>query len=705
MEQNGPPPSQAQDLSLDAALASASAAVPSDSLEAVQLEKPLDESRGQPEIVIVRGKRNPWLMWTMVGLAVCLVVLGGIFLAKSRKGERAQLEAGHFGTISLPLKDIETSSTAAPAKSLQVNGALQVAGSVLLTPDTKPTSPQAGQLYYDKSAHQLGYYDGTGFVYMQGGAATYITNNDYSTSPINITNVTNTITNITNISGSDISGSGTAGHVAIFINGNTLGDSVITQSGSNLSVGSSSGTISVSGTSVAIDSGSGSSSVSAGTLTIASTGNSSITSGGSLTLQASTASSWGIATSSAAGNGLTIHGGNASGDNDGGALILQSGSGSGPSGVSGDITIDTQSSAISGTLLEDKSFEGSTENMTDWFSTTVTQSTAQAHTGTHSLSMVIASAGPWGVIQDNNFTPAPITAGHLYFFSAWVRAATVPKNICATITWKNGSGSFALNCVTDSVAGWIQMSGTTNAPPGATGSFWRFNGSGSVGEQHFFDNLVVVDLSAATSTADINIGASQAQKISIGNLNQVGPTTIQGGSGILINSAKSNLTMIGNIIAKPQTDSIVAFEIQNSSGLDLLAADTTNMNIIIKSLIVSSNITINGHIITGGTAPTVAAGAAACTTPTVSVAGTDTSGTVTVATGTGCAASGILATLTFASAFGAAPHVTLTPGDAGSLALGAYVQNSTVSTTSFQLGASATPANSTVYQWNYLIVQ
>jgi hypothetical protein len=120
----------------------------------------------------------------------------------------------------------------------------------------------------------------------------------------------------------------------------------------------------------------------------------------------------------------------------------------------------------------------------------------------------------------------------------------------------------------------------------------------------------------------------------------------------------------------------------------------------------ASSITVNGHIISGGSAPTIAAGTAACTTPTVSVAGKDTAGLITITTGTGCAGTGKLATITFNTAFGAAPRVTLTPATSNAVGLGSYVDSGTISTTTFDLGIiSATPANSTTYKWYYHVIQ
>jgi hypothetical protein len=129
------------------------------------------------------------------------------------------------------------------------------------------------------------------------------------------------------------------------------------------------------------------------------------------------------------------------------------------------------------------------------------------------------------------------------------------------------------------------------------------------------------------------------------------------------------------------------------------------MKLTVQTIIVAANLTMNGHIITGGSTPSIAAGAAACTTPTVSLAGTDTSGIISITTGSGCAAGGKLATLTFATAFGASPHTTITPGGANAQTLGAYVDDATISNTAFDLSTASTPASATTYKWNYWVAQ
>ena len=74
---------------------------------------------------------------------------------------------------------------------------------------------------------------------------------------------------------------------------------------------------------------------------------------------------------------------------------------------------------------------------------------------------------------------------------------------------------------------------------------------------------------------------------------------------------------------------------------------------------------------------------------------------MTVTTGTGPAA-GTLATITFASAYGAAPGVNLTPTSGVSAGL-QYYYNPTSST--FSLKSNNAPAASTTYTYHYAAEQ
>lgn len=118
------------------------------------------------------------------------------------------------------------------------------------------------------------------------------------------------------------------------------------------------------------------------------------------------------------------------------------------------------------------------------------------------------------------------------------------------------------------------------------------------------------------------------------------------------------------------------------------------------------SISATGHLASSGSAPSISSGAAACTTPTVSVSGTDTSGLVTVTSGTGCGATGKLATITFANAYAVAPRVTLTAATSTAAGLTQiYVDSGTISTTAFDLNTNTAPADSTTYKWYYHVIQ
>jgi hypothetical protein len=163
----------------------------------------------------------------------------------------------------------------------------------------------------------------------------------------------------------------------------------------------------------------------------------------------------------------------------------------------------------------------------------------------------------------------------------------------------------------------------------------------------------------------------------------------------------ASVTGSGMVLQGWQGQTSDLLQAKDSTGAVLAKIDATGSLTVVNATI-NGTLTINGHIVTGGSTPTIAAGAAACTSPTVSVVGTDTAGTVTITTGTGCSGTGTMATVTFASAFAATPRVSLTPGDTNSANLKFY---RTRSTGSFTVTAAATPTDATTYTFDYLVQQ
>lgn len=155
------------------------------------------------------------------------------------------------------------------------------------------------------------------------------------------------------------------------------------------------------------------------------------------------------------------------------------------------------------------------------------------------------------------------------------------------------------------------------------------------------------------------------------------------------------------------SDSDKAFSVLNAAGSELLVADTTNMTITVTELIVSTNIVVNGHIVSGGSTPSIAALQVACTAPVISISGTDTAGTITVTTGVGCdpEGDGDLAAVTFAQAYGKSPRVTITAANASSARLQSYVDTASVTATGFSIGTAVAPTDSTTYTWNYHVIE
>jgi hypothetical protein len=129
----------------------------------------------------------------------------------------------------------------------------------------------------------------------------------------------------------------------------------------------------------------------------------------------------------------------------------------------------------------------------------------------------------------------------------------------------------------------------------------------------------------------------------------------------------------------------------------------TIQNLVVTTAKVTGDLTVGGHIISAGDAPTITAGPAVCAGATATIGGTDTAGLITLVTPAGCSANGKLATVTFNKHFGSTPRVSLTPGNA--LAIGAYVDSDATSTTSFDIATPNATQTSTTYKWYYQAIQ
>lgn len=664
---------------------------------------------------------------SVIGLVVILLFAGLVLFFVQGKSTTL-LQTGNFNEIRIPLTDIATSDALLNAQGLKVRGQLEVDSSLTLSPTTQPKNPISGQLYFDEERKQMQYYDGSRFVLLQGGTGPTINN---------ISNVstggTTQVTNVFNSGGGNtVTFDGTPGSLAMFTGNNTLGDSLVTQSGSSLQVGSG-----VGASATTVQGGTGNLAVTTGSNSGV-TGSISITTGDSATT------------------------------------------------ASGDITIDAGSGFIDGELVSDKTFEASLNNLTAWFGVSVAQSSAQAHTGTYSLAETGTGAFA-GIIEDQNFPVTAVTAGHQYYFSNWVRAQSTTRTISIAVHWQGSGVTNTLTPTVDSNTSWTEITGTLTAPAGATGTYVTITHSGATNEVHYFDDMTITDLSSASAVSSINIGKTNAKIITIGNLNQIGATSIYGGSGINLNggsaginvtggvlnltgNAASNLTttsgaltitsgaaatwgintatagvggdltlraggggtddnndggdlylqggarngtgLPGSVIVKPPTDAADTFQIQNSAGTAFLVADSTNKRISITGTGASfASLTLdNAHFrSTQTTAPTIGTPVSCGTTPTATVTAgsTDIAGSFSITTGTGGTAASCDVTMTFAQAYGSAPKSIIVVGktDATSSARQIYVTSASTTTLTTSFGVSAGGANSTTYNFSYWVVE
>lgn len=116
------------------------------------------------------------------------------------------------------------------------------------------------------------------------------------------------------------------------------------------------------------------------------------------------------------------------------------------------------------------------------------------------------------------------------------------------------------------------------------------------------------------------------------------------------------------------------------------------------------NRTPNLQLFSAGGAATIAAGAAAGSSPTVAVSGNGVAGTMTITTGTS-ATTGALATITLPVSFPNGVTAVLTPGDADAAGVAAkiFITSTTGSAFIVNVGTAAL-ADATEYVWHYTVI-
>lgn len=180
----------------------------------------------------------------LAAAVIVLLILGvGAIVAISRftgnEGGSPNV-AGEFSDTEIPLADLPTGeSFSLGASSLTVNGPLRVNDTFVLTPQAQPVQAVAGQLYFDQTTNALTYYNGTDYVALQGNNIVSVA----SGSPnVTVTNdgSGNIIISSTGGGGGTLSSTGgTTGRIAKFTGAQSLSDSLLSESGTTLTVNGS----------------------------------------------------------------------------------------------------------------------------------------------------------------------------------------------------------------------------------------------------------------------------------------------------------------------------------------------------------------------------------------------------------------------------------------------------------------------------------
>jgi hypothetical protein len=145
-------------------------------------------------------------------------------------------------------------------------------------------------------------------------------------------------------------------------------------------------------------------------------------------------------------------------------------------------------------------FETSIGGWWDSVNAALSHTSAQAHSGTNSLTAVSSTAGDMDAAScaAANITTSGWVAGpgDHWVASAWVRAAVTPRSVLAGLQFFSAAGvslgTFYGTTITDSTSAWTQVSVTTTAP--ASTAYVRMHlvwQTAAASETHYADDIVV----------------------------------------------------------------------------------------------------------------------------------------------------------------------------------------------------------------------
>ncbi len=189
-----------------------------------------------------------------ITVVVLLLIFGAVGIVWYVAYSNSQSSVNRqFNNTNVDLNNIATSDFK-DSEQLTIIGQLNLDGGLALTPSGTPENSKAGQIYYDQTSNLLSYYNGSEYIQLSGDLQTgtglaqtdgVLTNSGVlslqgQTGDVSLTagnGITISGTTISANGGAGVGGSGTTGRIAKFTGAQTLGNSLLTESGTTISVG------------------------------------------------------------------------------------------------------------------------------------------------------------------------------------------------------------------------------------------------------------------------------------------------------------------------------------------------------------------------------------------------------------------------------------------------------------------------------------
>jgi hypothetical protein len=176
--------------------------------------------------------------------------------------------------------------------------------------------------------------------------------------------------------------------------------------------------------------------------------------------------------------------------------------------------------------------EGAIGHWASWFSTTISRTTAQAHSGTRSLQVDITQLHGWGVTLDN--WPGFVATPGNKAIGFWARSPNAGLSVTMQVTWRNTAGTVlqtdvATRTLTNT---WQQATANLVAPAGTTRVLVDFfHTTGGPGSTVFLDDMVVNNVGGGPTTT--STVPSPTTTVVPGGLNALdaATSTLEAGAG------------------------------------------------------------------------------------------------------------------------------------------------------------------------------